>query len=77
MYHPLSRPDYCEAQAIQLILHLAETTGGVRSTSCTLHRIGLKAIEEARRRGMTVYAEVCPQHLLLDDSCYLEPDTED
>jgi dihydropyrimidinase len=34
---------------------------------------GLWAIEAARDRGLPVYAEVCPQHLLLEDSCYLEP----
>jgi len=36
--------------------------------------LGLQAIEEGRRRGLTVFAEVCPQHLILDDSCYLEPE---
>jgi len=34
----------------------------------------LQTIEEARARALTVYAEVCPQHLLLDDACYLEPE---
>jgi dihydropyrimidinase len=74
MYHALSRPDYCEAEAINRTLHLAEAAGGPQVYIVHLSTaLGLQAIEEGRRRGLTVYAEVCPQHLLLDDSCYLEP----
>ena len=75
IYHALSRPDYCEAEAINRILRLAEAAGGVRVYIVHVSTaLGLQAIEEGRRRGLTVYAEVCPQHLLLDDSCYLEPE---
>jgi dihydropyrimidinase len=75
LYHALSRPDYCEAEAIQRILHLAEAAGGAPVYIVHVSTaIGLQAIEEGRRKGLTVYAEVCPQHLLLDDSCYLEPE---
>ena len=75
LYHALSRPDYCEAEAIRRILYLAEAAGGAPVYVVHLSTaLGLQAIEEGRRRGLTVYAEVCPQHLLLDDSCYLEPE---
>jgi dihydropyrimidinase len=75
VYHALSRPDYSEAEAIQRILYLAEAAGNVPVYIVHLSTaLGLQAIEKARQRGLTVYAEVCPQHLLLDDSCYLEPD---
>src|SRR5271157_919295 len=75
IYHALSRPDYCEAEAISRILHLAEAAGAAQVYIVHLSTaLGLQAIEEGRRRGLPVYAEVCPQHLLLDDSCYLEPD---
>ena len=75
IYHALSRPDYCEAEAIQRILHLAQAAGATEVYIVHLSTaLGLQAIEEARGRGLTVYAEVCPQHLLLDDSCYLEPE---
>jgi dihydropyrimidinase len=74
MYHAVSRPDYCEAEAIQRVLYLAEAAGAAEVYIVHLSTaLGLQAIEEARNRGLTVYAEVCPQHLLLDDSCYLEP----
>jgi dihydropyrimidinase len=39
--------------------------------SCAL---GLELIAAARRRGQGVFAETCPQYLLLDHSRYLEPD---
>ena len=75
LYHALSRPDYCEAEAINRILHLAEAAGGAQVYIVHVSTaLGLQAIEDGRRRGLTVYAEVCPQHLLLDDSCYLEPE---
>jgi dihydropyrimidinase len=75
IYHALSRPDYCEAEAIQRILYLAEAAGGAPVYIAHLSTaLGLKVIEDGRRRGLPVYAEVCPQHLILDDSCYLEPD---
>lgn len=34
----------------------------------------LKEVQQARRRGQTVYVETCPQYLLLDDSVYYNPD---
>jgi len=73
-YHALSRPNYCEVEAISRILYLAAAAGGAQVYIVHISTaLGLQAIEEARCRGLTVYAEVCPQHLLLDDSCYLEP----
>jgi dihydropyrimidinase len=75
LYHPLSRPDYCEAEAIQRIIHLAEAAGGAPVYIVHLSTAsGLRIIEAARQRGLPVFAEVCPQHLILDDSCYREPD---
>jgi len=74
-YHPLSRPDYSEAEAVARICYLAEAAGGAPVYIVHLSTsLGLQAIRDARRRGQKVYAEVCPQHLLLDDSCYEEPD---
>ena len=42
-----------------------------------VHLTNKKAYEEvlrARENGQTVYAETCPQYLLLDDSAYNKPD---
>jgi dihydropyrimidinase len=73
-YHALSRPDYCEAEAIQRIIHLAEAADNAPVYIVHLSTAaGLKVIESARAKGLPVFAEVCPQHLVLDDSCYEEP----
>jgi dihydropyrimidinase len=73
MYHALSRPGYCEAEAIERVLYLAEAAGGAPVYIAHLSTaLGLQAIKDGRARGLRVYAEVCPQHLILDDSCYLE-----
>jgi dihydropyrimidinase len=74
-YHPLSRPAYCEAEAICRIISLAEAAGNVPVYIVHLSTAaGLAAIEAAQERGLPVYTEVCPQYLLLDDSCYEEPE---
>ena len=74
-YHALTRPECSEAEAICRLASMAEAVGGVPLYIVHLSTAaGLSAIEAARSRGVEVYAEVCPQHLLLDDSCYKEPD---
>lgn len=74
-YHPLSRPEYCEAEAIYRVIRLAEATGEVPIYIVHLSTAsGLQIIEAAQDKGLPVYTEVCPQHLLLDDACYREPD---
>lgn len=74
-YHALSRPDYSEAEAVYRIISLAKAVGSAPIYVVHLSTAaGLQTIEGARDRGLPVYAEVCPQHLLLDDSCYLAPD---
>ena len=74
-FHPKSRPDACEAEAVHRILRLAETVGNAPVYIVHLStKRGLRIIEAARNQGLPVTAEVCPQHLLLNDSCYREPD---
>jgi len=76
-YHALSRPDYCEAEAIYRIISLAEAAGDVPVYIVHLSTAaGLLAIEAAQDRGLPVYTEVCPQHLLLEDSCYEDVDNK-
>jgi len=73
--HSLTRPGCSEAEAIYRLISMAEALGGVPLYIVHLSTAaGLAAIESARARGLEVYAEVCPQHLLLTDSCYHELD---
>jgi len=72
-----SRPACCEAEAVQRILCLAEAAGNAPVYIAHVStRRGLQAIADARKRGLTVYAEVCPQHLILDNSCYRKSELE-
>jgi len=73
IYHAKSRPDSSEEDAIRRIIELADgapvyivhlTTAG-----------GLDVIKTARRNGAKVYAETCPQYLLLEEECYEKPDS--
>lgn len=72
--HPLVRPDSLEAEAVHRLLVIAGEAG---APVMVVHLTNRKAYEEilrAREKGQTVYAETCPQYLLLDDSVYSKPD---
>lgn len=71
--HPLSRPAVCEAEAIAKLCYLAEAAGARINVVHLSSKLGLLATEDARRRGMKINVESCPQYMLLDDSHYLEP----
>ena len=75
-YHPHSRPCTAETEAVQRVLALAATVDVpvyFVHISCAE---SLEAIERARAAGQTVYVEVTPQHLLLDEQAYDQPDFE-
>lgn len=72
--HPLVRPDTLEAEAVHRLLVIAREAG---ASVMVVHLTNRKAYEEilrARAQGQTVYAETCPQYLLLEDSVYSKPD---
>lgn len=74
-YHPLTRPDSCEAEAAYRFCMLGALAGDahVYVVHLTSGR-GLRAIEEARRQGQqNIHIETCPQYLVLDDSAYDDP----
>ena len=74
--HPLVRPDTMEAEAVHRLLVIAKEAD---APVMIVHLTNRKAFEEvmrARTQGQTVYAETCPQYLLLDDSVYEKPDFE-
>jgi dihydropyrimidinase len=75
-YHPLTRPVSLEKEAIDRVLNIAEMTKAPVYVVHLSSKEGLEAIKEARSRGVKVYAETCPQYLLLNDKCY-EPTNED
>lgn len=72
--HPLVRPDTMEAEAVHRLLVIAKEAN---APVMVVHLTNKRAYEEivhARKNGQKVYAETCPQYLLLDDSAYSKPD---
>ncbi len=74
MYHEVSRPPLVEEEAVsRAIMLAAETNSKLYFFHLSTAR-GLAHIREARRKGLPVYAETCPQYLLLTRDKYREPD---
>ena len=74
--HPLVRPDIMEAEAVHRLLVIADAAD---APVMVVHLTNRKAFEEvmrARMNGQKVYAETCPQYLLMDDSLYELPGFE-
>jgi len=71
-YHPLSRPPECEAEAVSRMILLAEMAGDAPLYIVHLtNALAMEFIKSARKQGRkNLYAETCPQYLLLDDSLY-------
>lgn len=74
--HPLVRPDDMEAEAVHRLLVIARQADAPVMIVHLTNQKAYHEIEEARKQGQTVYAETCPQYLLLDDSVYSRPDFE-
>lgn len=69
-WHPLTRPEESEVEAVFRAVTLARVAGAplyIVHLSC---RRALQVVLEAKGEGADVYAETCPQYLLLDDSLY-------
>lgn len=74
--HPKTRPDYAEAEAVRRFLTIAEAADAPAIVVHLSTREGYNEIYRARARGVKVYAETCPQYLLLDESVYDRPFSE-
>lgn len=69
-YHPQSRPSELEAEAISRVTKIAKLANSPLYVVHLSSEEGLKEAREARKNGIEVYLETCPQYLLLDDSSY-------
>lgn len=70
-YHALSRPPECEAEAVSRMVNIAAFTDSPLYVVHLSTKLGLNLINMAKKKGQRVYAETCPQYLVLDDSKYL------
>ena len=68
--HPKVRPAQLEAEAVHRVLVTAQTAGTPIIVVHLTCKEACREIEEARARGQEVYAETCPQYLLMDDRLY-------
>lgn len=74
--HPASRPNLVEKEAVSRVLDLAAMAEVPVYIVHVSTREALEVIKAAKKRGQKVYAETCPQYLLLDDSKYDLPGFE-
>ena len=70
--HPLARTARMEASAVRTALDLAGRTGGRPYIVHVSTGAAMAAVAAVRADGRTVYAETCPQYLLLDERVYRE-----
>jgi dihydropyrimidinase len=68
--HPMTRPNFIEAEAIQRAVTWCEITGGPLYIVHMSTGEGTDIIKEAQSRGVPVIAETCAQYLVLDDSVF-------
>lgn len=69
-FHPLSRPDYVEAEAIARYCYIAEAADVPINIVHLSTQRGLEEARRARLRGQKVYIESCPHYFTLDGSVY-------
>lgn len=68
--HPKVRPESAEAEAVNRLLAIAGEIGIPVIVVHLTCKEALDVVERARKKGQTVFAETCPQYLLLDSSRY-------
>lgn len=69
-YHAASRPPMLEAEATSRLMKIAEIT---KSKVCVVHLSCKESLDEvlkAKKRGVDVVVETCPQYLLLNEDKY-------
>lgn len=72
--HPITRPQAVEAEGVARLMRIAELSGAPAWVVHLSTADGLSEVRAARKRGVEVYAETCPQYITLDVSQYAEPD---
>ena len=72
--HPMTRPNFIEAEAIQRAVTWSEATGGQLYIVHMSTGEGADIIRAAQARGVPVIAETCVQYLVLDDSVFERED---
>lgn len=75
-WFPRTKPPWVEAEAIARAATIARRTGTALYVVHVSSAAGLAEVVRARGLGATVFAETCPQYLLLDESVFARPDAQ-
>ena len=75
-WHPRSRPALTEGEATARVIALAEMAGTRVHIFHVSAAEAARAVADARRRGLPVTGETCPQYLLLTSDVYARPGVE-
>jgi len=73
LYHALSRPSETESESVHKVIDLCRKTGCKTYIVHTSTAKSLEYIRAAKKEGLPLYCETCPQYLLLDESVYTKP----
>ena len=73
MYHSLSRQAETEAESVRKVIDLCRSTGCRTYIVHTSAALSIEYIRAAKKEGLPVFCETCPQYLLLDESVYSKP----
>lgn len=68
--HYLTRPPEAEAEAVNRLMYMAEEADVPVIVVHLTNLLALNEIRAARKRGVKVFAETCPQYLLFTDEVY-------
>lgn len=69
-YYPKSRPVIAEAEAVNRLLSIAELIDAPIGIVHISSKRAMDYVQQARDRGLVVYAETCPHYLFLDEEVY-------
>lgn len=73
LYHALSRPAESESESVRKVVDLCRKTGCKTYIVHTSTAKSLEYIRSAKKEGLPLFCETCPQYLLLDESVYSKP----
>ncbi len=76
IYHALTRPVSTESEAVRRIIALAELAGAPIYIVHVSTADAVEQVAQARSRGLPVFAETCPQYLLLSLEDFDRPDLQ-
>jgi len=73
LFHALSRPAEVESESVRKVINLCRKTGCKTYIVHTSTAKSIEYIRAAKKEGLNLFCETCPQYLLLDESVYSNP----